>query len=170
MIWDEFQQIAALKDGNSVFSSITKAVNESKHVQFILTGSGRYALTKTLQDSQSPFHQKATLFTLKRVQDETLLKYVQALWLECVASQRGLILALLSELSNNQKILLNDLAKFPTNQPYCKENLFRTRLTIASQKEALKKLQAREIIYEDTNGFMRVLDPAMRSCILALNS
>lgn len=94
---------------------------------------------------------------------------VHELWNKYIQTQKSIIAYEIAMLSNNQKIVLKDFARYPANQPYSNENLLRTRLTIASQKEAIKKLLLKDFIYEDELGFVRLLDPAVKAFILLVN-
>lgn len=92
---------------------------------------------------------------------------VDNFWNSYIETQKSIISYDLAALSNNQKSILKDLAEHPANQPYSHENLLRTRLTIASQKEAIKKLLLKDFLFEDESGFTRILDPAVKSYIMA---
>jgi len=92
-------------------------------------------------------------------------KQIEKMWHEYIESQKSVISYDLVSLSNNQKILLFELAKYPTQQPFSQEYLHRTQLSIASQKEAAKKLLLGDYIYKDDKGITRVLDPAIRSFV-----
>ena len=92
-------------------------------------------------------------------------KIILSLWNEYILSQQSVISYDISFLSNNQKTLLKQVAKQPTNQPFSHEYLMKTQLTIASQKEALKKLMLKDFVYKDDFDLTRVLDPAVRSTI-----
>lgn len=95
------------------------------------------------------------------------LSNVEQFWQGYLDSQRPMIAFDIASLSNNQKAVLKDLALYPAKQPYSQENLNRTRLTIASQKEAIKRLKLKDFIFEDSDGYLRVLDPAMSAMIVA---
>lgn len=91
---------------------------------------------------------------------------VDEFWMSYIETQKSIISYDLAALSNNQKTVLKNLAEHPANQPYSHENLMRTQLTIASQKEAINKLLLKDFIFEDESGFTRVLDPAIKSYIM----
>ncbi|MFN3233812.1 MAG: hypothetical protein ACE365_00145 [Gammaproteobacteria bacterium] len=90
---------------------------------------------------------------------------IQEFWKHYIDTQQAVIAYDIALLSNNQKIVLNEFAKNPTNQPYAHKCLMRTKLTLASQKEAINKLMRKDFVYVDDLGITRLLDPAIRTLI-----
>ena len=94
------------------------------------------------------------------------VKKIGAFWDNYVETQKSIIAYDISGLSNNQKLVLKDLAIRPANQPYGNESLKRTGLTIASQKLAIQRLHLMDFIFKDEYGFLKVLEPAVKTFIL----
>jgi uncharacterized protein len=95
------------------------------------------------------------------------VKKIRSMWLEYIKNQRSIIVSDISNLSNNQKIALKYFANHPSNQPYGNDVLIATKLTSASLRQAINKLVEKDLLFTDDMGFLRVLDPAMRSFIIA---
>jgi uncharacterized protein len=93
---------------------------------------------------------------------------VCSLWQQYVSNNQSTWADMLASLSNNQKSALRSLAWQPTNQPYAREYLLMTQLTIASQKQAIDALLEKDYIYKDPLGIFRLRDPALRtySCMI----
>lgn len=214
---DEFQQIGQLRDKHVIEASIRHAVERSKSVSYIFSGSNRHLLLQMFSDKNRPFYRLCTTISLKRISKSDHVEFIQKhaekkwhkalkeetmntilklsechpyyvklicsyfwqndeyptsakvvnFWNSYIETQKPIIAYDLALLSNNQKTILKDLAEHPANQPYSNENLLRTRLTIASQKEAIKKLLLKDFLFQDEFGFIRLLDPAVSSYVMA---
>lgn len=90
---------------------------------------------------------------------------VESIWKEYVQNQRAIFSSDITDLSNNQKTVLKYFAMHLVNQPYSKEVWLNTQLTPASLKQAMTKLISKDILFIDDNGYVRVLDPAMKTFI-----
>jgi uncharacterized protein len=215
---DEFQQIGELKDKHVIEASIRHAVERSKMVTYIFSGSNRHLLLQMFNQQNRPFYHLCHVMPLFRIDDDehitfiqkaankrwckalpvsvvrTILalseshtyyinlichfffskgivptqKAVEQFWRDYVQSQKSVISYDVALLSNNQKTLLAALANSPTNQPYSQDFLRKTNLTVASLKEAMKKLMQKDFVYKDRLDFVRLLDPAVRFFIAKL--
>jgi AAA+ ATPase superfamily predicted ATPase len=87
-------------------------------------------------------------------------------WKQYIESEKTIFAKEISSLSNNQKLLLVQLAKNPTKHPFQNDYLKATGLSIASQKQSLNKLLLTDFIFTDSAGIFSILDPAMKSYIL----
>ena len=87
-------------------------------------------------------------------------------WKNYIESEKTIFSSEISGLSNNQKLLLLEVAKHPTKQPFHNEYLKAAGLGIASQKQALNKLLLLDFVFQNESGIFCVLDPAMRDYIV----
>ncbi len=90
---------------------------------------------------------------------------VESIWKKYVQNQRAIFSSDIADLSNNQKTVLKYFATHLIDQPYSKEVWLNTQLTPASLKQAITKLISIDILFIDDNGYVRVLDPAMKTFI-----
>ncbi len=85
-------------------------------------------------------------------------KYLQQLEKHSIVKQ-------LIELSDNQRTMLIELAKAPTEKPTGKDFLLRARLSSASANQVLKILLEKDLVMLNQNNYFQVLDPLMEACI-----
>lgn len=90
---------------------------------------------------------------------------IESIWDEFANEERHRVAFELATLSPNQRAVIAELAKNLTEQPSSKEFLSRVRLSSASNTQALKVLQEKDLIYRDENGLMRSLNPVIEYII-----
>lgn len=67
---DEFQQIAELKNYHSIEASIRHAVERSKNITYIFSGSNRHLLSLMFGDSGRPLYKLCDIIVLERISKE----------------------------------------------------------------------------------------------------
>lgn len=67
VIFDEFQQIAELKENHAVEAAIRHAVERSKYVSYIFCGSKRHLLNEMFSDKNRPLYHLCDLMTIERI-------------------------------------------------------------------------------------------------------
>lgn len=92
---------------------------------------------------------------------------IDKMWQGYIKIQRSVFASDVSDLSNNQKIVLKHFSQYPTPHPYAKETWSVLQLTPASVKQAIDKLSAKDLLHVDEDGVTCILDPAMKAFISA---
>lgn len=212
---DEFQQIGLLRDQHVIEAAIRHAVERSKNVSYIFSGSDRHLLLQMFSDKSRPFYRLCQLYPLKRIAENEHIEFIQKqakhkwkkfldaqtikkimelseshayyvnlicnyfwsrsefpsaekiekMWRDYIKIQKTVFASDVSDLSNNQKIVLKHFARFPVYKPYAKETWSVLQLTPASLKQAIDKLIEKDLLHVDEDGLTCVLDPALKDFI-----
>ena len=212
IILDEFQQISELDNHASIEAMLRHAIERSKAITYIFSGSNRHLLNEMFSQSSRPLYRLCQVMNIdriskedyklfinqaaqekwnKKLSDNTLKLvldltechpfYINALcselwllealpqeddakntWDWYVLTHKSVIVSDVIPLSLNQKRIIRMLAQEPTKEPYGSELSLRTKLPLSSLKRALEVLIAKDIVYKDSNGEHRLVDPAIR--------
>lgn len=77
LFMDEFQQISQLKNYHGIEASIRHAVERSKNIAYVFSGSNRYLLQQMFGDQSRPFYRLCQTITLERMHKPVYEKYFQ---------------------------------------------------------------------------------------------
>lgn len=215
---DEFQQVGQLDDHHTIEAGIRHAVERSKNVSYIFSGSNRHMLSQMFSDKSRPFYKLCDTMTLSRITEADYSLFIQKhahskwkkplsqdvldtifslserhpyyvnlicndmwlsnayptvekielFWKRYVEVEKSAFVSELSQLSNNQKLLVRALAQQSTAHPFHTDYLKLTGLSVASQKQSLSKLALKDIVFLNEAGMFCVLDPAMRAYICSV--
>jgi uncharacterized protein len=78
LIIDEFQKIVDLPDSDIIEGSIRNAVQQSKNVIYIFSGSRRSLLQRMFTDKRRPLYRLCTQLTVERISEEEYKKYIDS--------------------------------------------------------------------------------------------
>lgn len=100
-VFDEFQQIAGLKDSAPIEAAIRHAAERAKHVTFVFAGSERHLLAQMFEDPDRPLYRVCERMTLKRISKEDYASFLtnaaKTRWKRALAPEAiGRILAVTS--------------------------------------------------------------------------
>lgn len=90
------------------------------------------------------------------------IEEIDGVWHEYVKTQRQLISHDVMELSLNQRRIITALAGSPAKEIQSVDFTAPLKISASSAQQAAEVLVRNDLIYEDKDGFYRVLDPAMR--------
>jgi len=217
LFFDEFQQLGEIEHGISIEAEIRGALQISKRLSFIFSGSIRHLLEQQFSDDSRPLYKQCQRIEIKRISRSDYVQhlsnvaqlhwgavierniieeivnltdrhpyYVNALcgllWLrsespsfndvvntwqkEIVNSDFAAYQRILSKLSKNQNIVLSNLAISPTNQPLSSQFAQQCELSSSSIKQSIAKLTLQDLVYKDTDGFVRLFDPAVQAYLV----
>jgi AAA+ ATPase superfamily predicted ATPase len=76
-IMDEFQQIESIHENHSIEASIRHAVERSKHVTYIFSGSNRHLLAQMFTDRNRPLYHLCELLKLDRISQEDFRTFLR---------------------------------------------------------------------------------------------
>lgn len=76
IVFDEFQQIAELKENHSIEAAIRHAVERSSRVSYIFCGSKRHLLNEMFSDKSRPLYHLCDLMTVKRIETLAYQKFL----------------------------------------------------------------------------------------------
>lgn len=211
MVLDEFQQIGSLNEGHEVEASIRHAVERSRWVTYIFSGSNRRLLTQMFNDKRRPLYHLCELIKLNRISREEFSKFIQSAakkkwggtfseeavkeilnatqchtyylnalcrslwkfsaiptaaqvetaWQNSIKAHHSWISEDVGDLSVNQRIILAALAHEPSRELQGQAFCNKTGLTPASIKRALDTLLEKDFVFQDSQKFYQVLDPAI---------
>ena len=74
---DEFQQIGELKENHSIEAAIRHAVERSKRVSYIFSGSKRHLLNEMFSNKSRPLYHLCDLMVVERISVEAYTKFLQ---------------------------------------------------------------------------------------------
>jgi len=74
---DEFQQIGELKDQHVIEASIRHAVERSKNVSYIFSGSNRHLLLQMFNQKSRPFYHLCQMMPLSRIDEAEHSRFIQ---------------------------------------------------------------------------------------------
>lgn len=77
IVFDEFQQIAEIKDGHALEACIRQAVERSQSVTYLFSGSNRHMLTEMFGHSSRPLYRLCKLLTLNRISQHNYEQFIQ---------------------------------------------------------------------------------------------
>ncbi len=77
IVFDEFQQISLLKEHQTIEASIRHAVERSKAITYIFSGSNRRLLTSMFSGSDRPLYKLCLSMPLDRIPEEDYRKFIQ---------------------------------------------------------------------------------------------
>jgi uncharacterized protein len=77
IVFDEFQQLAEIENGQAIEACIRQAVERSENITYLFSGSNRRMLTQMFGDSSRPLYRLCKLITLDRISKEKYEKFVQ---------------------------------------------------------------------------------------------
>lgn len=82
-------------------------------------------------------------------------------WESYVTSHKSVIVSDIISLSLNQKRVIRALSHEPENEPASSRFSIKMEMNVASIRQAIQALVLKDLVYEDANGYFRVLDPAV---------
>ena len=77
VVFDEFQQIAMIKDGHAIEACIRQAVERSQVISYIFSGSNRHMLSEMFGNSSRPLYRLCKLITLDRIHEKSYIPFIQ---------------------------------------------------------------------------------------------
>lgn len=77
IICDEFQQIAALKQSAKIEAMIRHAVERSKNITYVFSGSNRHLLQEMFGESTRPLYRLCQPMTIERIHEEDYLAFIR---------------------------------------------------------------------------------------------
>lgn len=77
ILMDEFQQIAALDDAQTIEAAIRNATQNMQNISIIFSGSSRHLLQMIFDDSSRPFYHLCDRINLERISAEDYLLHLQ---------------------------------------------------------------------------------------------
>lgn len=77
VLMDEFQQVSTLSDYHSIEASIRHAVERSKNVSYIFSGSERHILEQMFHDKSRPLYHLCKLMRIERIHQEDFARFIQ---------------------------------------------------------------------------------------------
>lgn len=77
VVFDEFQQIAMIKDGHAIEACIRQAVERSQAISYIFSGSNRHMLSEMFGKSSRPLYRLCKLLTLERIHKKSYTPFIQ---------------------------------------------------------------------------------------------
>lgn len=116
-----------------------------------------------------PYYVNALCRHLWRVNKRPSVSAVQREWLEYVETQSSWISDDFARLTPNQRNIIAALAYRYTSEPYGNEFASRVKMGASSIKKSISTLVKNDFIYRDTDGYYKVLDPAMDSYLRKIN-
>lgn len=217
VVMDEFQQLGEMDD-HTIEASIRKAMQYSKNVSYVFSGSNRHMLAMMFNNKNRPFYNSCEIMKINRISredyilfishaafekwnkpldDETLneilklselhpsylnkicgyfwiineyptINKVQEYWQQLLEANHTSFVSELLSLSNNQRNILTYIAQNPTAHPSHQEVSHSTGISDASIRQAIRVLKAKDYLYRDKQGILRILDPALRDFILSV--
>lgn len=91
MVFDEFQQIGALKENHAVEAAIRHAVERSQYITYIFCGSKRHLLNEMFSSKARPLYRLCNLLTIDRISSECyrdfLNKAAKKQWKKILANE-----------------------------------------------------------------------------------
>ena len=75
-VMDEFQQVATLNNHHNVEASIRHAVERSKNITYIFSGSNRHLLEQMFNDKARPLYHLCELMRLNRISAQAFVKFI----------------------------------------------------------------------------------------------
>ncbi len=77
ILMDEFQQISSIADYHSTEASIRHALERSKNLSYIFSGSNRHILEQMFNDKSRPLYKHCKIIRLERIHAEDFIAFVQ---------------------------------------------------------------------------------------------
>ena len=77
LIFDEFQQIAELKENHAIEAAIRHAVERSQYVSYIFCGSKRHLLNEMFSDKSRPLYHLCDLMSIDRIDSEAYYPFLE---------------------------------------------------------------------------------------------
>ena len=208
VVLDEFQEILRIDKDSTLQGSIRHAVERSKQVTYLFSGSKHRPLRRMFSGKENPLYALCEPMELSKISDEAYIsfinkaaiekwetplntkilyqilsysdrypKYVNALcgaiwtydikptsklvnelWYSYVLSRKTDVTEDLSDLTLNQRRLLQWLCFEPTAELYSKETLAALKMSQSSVQKAIEVLLEKNFVIEEENVY-RVLDP-----------
>jgi hypothetical protein len=78
VVLDEFQQVSTLNENQEIEASIRHAVERSKYITYIFSGSNRQLLTQMFHDKRRPLYHLCELMKLERISLSDYAVFIQA--------------------------------------------------------------------------------------------
>lgn len=120
------------------------------------------ALTQILTLTQRhPYYVNMLCSKLWRHEQKPDLKVVEDTWQDYVEEEHFRIISELGQLSHHQKLMLMILAIHPFKQPTSKEIINQMRASVGSVAKTFKILLQQDYIYQEADGYYRILDPTI---------
>lgn len=211
LFFDEFQVLGQFKESMALEGALRHVAQQSKHLNFLFSGSQRHLLSTMFDDRNRPLYMLCDRIQLDRIAEneyidyfneaalvrwdkqmdtevsEHILKaterhpyYVNALcsrlwlyssppdmksvdrtWQIYALEEKSRIAYDLNQLSVNQRKMIIALAKQETRSISSQQFLRDHQLSSASSLQAADTLIERDYLYQDLQGFYRVLDPLL---------
>ncbi len=76
LVFDEFQQISELKESQAVEALIRHAVERSKAITYIFSGSNRHLLQDMFSKSNRPLYRLCTVITIDRIEAGEYMEFI----------------------------------------------------------------------------------------------
>lgn len=76
IVCDEFQQIAELKENAEIEALIRHAVERSKHITYVFSGSNRHLLQEMFGESSRPLYRLCQPMTIDRIHEKDYINFI----------------------------------------------------------------------------------------------
>lgn len=77
LLMDEFQQVSSISESHTIEASIRHAVERSKMVTYVFSGSDRHTLEQMFNDKNRPLYHLCKLVRIDRIHKEDFAKFIQ---------------------------------------------------------------------------------------------
>lgn len=77
LLMDEFQQVSSISESHTVEASIRHAVERSKQVTYVFSGSDRHTLEQMFNDKNRPLYHLCKLMRIERIHSEDFAKFIE---------------------------------------------------------------------------------------------
>ncbi len=77
LLMDEFQQVRSISESHTIEASIRHAVERSKMVTYVFSGSDRHTLEQMFNDKSRPLYHLCKLIRIDRIHKEDFAKFIQ---------------------------------------------------------------------------------------------
>lgn len=88
-------------------------------------------------------------------------EWVESIWQSYMFQHKSLIVADIVSLPLNQKKMIRELSNHPEREIYSSHFSLKLKISTASIRRALEALLLKDLVFEDAEGFYRILDPAI---------
>lgn len=110
-----------------------------------------------------PYYLNVLCARLWREEQLPVLKNIEIFWNQYITEENYRIANELNKLSHHQKLMLMILSQQPFSQPTSKEVVTLMRSSVGSAAKSCKILLENDYIYQDVDGYYKILDPAIFS-------
>lgn len=137
-------------------------INKAAYLKWGKTLSGTCIQHILLLTECHPFYVNALCYEIwmhDDFQEDDL--WIESVWESYVLQHKSIIVADIISLPLNQKKIVKELSQKPEKEIYSVSFAIQLKISTASIRRAIEALMLKDIVFEDENGFFRVLDPGV---------